>query len=61
MQDVLEIKPDLVLGNGGDENGIYGLDYDGILSLTVKALQEANYKIESLEKEITDIKALLNK
>jgi len=60
-QDVLEIKPDLVLGNGGDENGIYGLDYDGILSLTVKALQEANSKIESLEKEITDIKALLNK
>jgi hypothetical protein len=60
-QDVLEIKPDLVLGNGGDENGTYGLDYDGILSLTVKALQEANSKIESLEKEITDIKALLNK
>jgi hypothetical protein len=60
-QDVLEIKPDLVLGDGDKDNGTYGLDYDGILALTVKALQEASSKIESLEKEITDIKALLNK
>ena len=60
-QDVLEIKPDLVLGDGDKENGTYGLDYDGILALTVKALQEANIKIDNLEREISDIKALLNK
>jgi hypothetical protein len=60
-QDVLEIKPDLVLGDGDNEKGTYGLDYDGILSLTVKSLQEANSKIKSLEEEITNIKALLNK
>lgn len=60
-QDVLQIKPDLVLGDGDKDNGIYGLDYDGILALTVKALQESNLKIETLEKEISDIKALLNK
>jgi hypothetical protein len=60
-QDVLEIKPDLVLGDGDKDNGTYGLDYDGILALTVKALQESNLKIETLEKEISDIKALLNK
>ena len=49
-QDVLETSiPDLVLGDGEVEGGTYGLDYDGILSLTVKALQEAMSKIEVLE------------
>ena len=57
-QDVLEIKPDLVLGDGDKENGTYGLDYDGILALTVKALQESNKKIFELE---TMIKELQNK
>lgn len=51
-QDVLEVKPDLVLGDGSEEGGVYGLDYDGILALTVKALQEANQKIDSLEARI---------
>lgn len=57
-QDILEIKPDLVLGDGDKENGTYGLDYDGILALTVKALQESNKKIFELE---TMIKELQNK
>jgi hypothetical protein len=55
-QDVLEIKPDLVLGDGYKENGTYGLDYDGILALTVKALQEANTRIDKLEKTIEKLK-----
>ena len=54
-QDVLSIKPDLVLGDGDTENGTYGLDYDGILALTVKALQEANAKIEQLESRISQL------
>jgi hypothetical protein len=47
-QDVLPIKPELVLGDGDKEAGTYGLDYDGILALTVKALQEANIKTKLL-------------
>ena len=60
-QDVLEIKPDLVLGDGNKENGTYGLDYDGILALTVKALQEANTRIDKLEKTIEELKNDNNK
>jgi hypothetical protein len=49
-QDVLEENiPNLVHGN--EEEG-YGLDYDGILALTVKALQEANVKITALEEKL---------
>lgn len=55
-QDVLETKPDLVLGNGAEENGTYGLDYDGVLTLTVKSLQEALVRISHLEQEIQELK-----
>lgn len=48
-QDVLKVIPDLVLGNGDEENGIYGLDYDGILSLAVKAIQELKAEIDKLK------------
>ena len=54
-QDVLEVKSDLVLGDGAKEDGTYGLDYDGILSLTIKSLQEALARIDQLEKTIKDI------
>jgi len=54
-QDVLTVKPELVLGDGADSGGTYGLDYDGILALTVKALQEANTKIEQLEIRISQL------
>jgi muramidase (phage lysozyme) len=54
-QDVLQIKPDLVLGDGNKENGTYGLDYEGILALTVKSLQEANAKIIDLENRISQL------
>jgi hypothetical protein len=55
-QDVLYVKPEFVLGDGDKEDGTYGLDYDGILALTVKALQEATNRIEKLEKELENLK-----
>ena len=46
-QDVLEAGiPNLV--HGKEEEG-YGLDYNGILSLAVKAIQEQQCKIALLE------------
>ena len=42
-------------GDGYKENGTFGLDYDGILALTVKSLQEANAKIEQLENRIIQL------
>jgi hypothetical protein len=49
-QDVLETSiPSLVLGNGNEEGGTYGLDYDGILALAVKAIQEQQAQIEELK------------
>jgi hypothetical protein len=44
-QDVLEVIPDLVLGDGEKEDGTYGLDYDGILAIAVKAIQELNERL----------------
>jgi hypothetical protein len=46
-QDVLKILPNLVLGNGEEEHGTYGLDYDGILAIVVKAFKEQQTLIES--------------
>ena len=48
-QDVLNVKPDLVLGDGACENGTYGLDYDGIIALLVKGMQEQQCRITLLE------------
>jgi len=53
-QDVLDINPKLVLGDGEKENRLYGLDYYGILALTVKSLQEANSRIDTLEKIVSE-------
>jgi len=54
-QDVLEVEPELVYGNGAEENGSYRVDYDGILAMTVKSLQEALARIDQLEKTIKEI------
>lgn len=51
-QDVLEVIPDLVLGDGELEGGTYGLDYDGILALAVKSIQEQQSQIQSLQEQI---------
>jgi len=48
-QDVLKVIPDLVLGDGEKEDGTYGLDYDGVLALAVKAIQELKAEIEILK------------
>jgi hypothetical protein len=54
-QDVLDIKPELVLGDGYKEDGTYGLDYDGILALSVKALQEADTKIKDMQTTVDQL------
>jgi hypothetical protein len=54
-QDVLEVIPDLVLGNGDEEKGIYGLDYDGILALAIKAIQELNQKLQDQQQTINSL------
>ena len=54
-QDVLNIKPELVLGDGHKEDGTYGLDYDGILALTVKALQETDAKMQAMKATINEL------
>ena len=56
-QDVLEVIPDLVLGDGELEGGTYGLDYDGILALAVKSIQELNTKLDAANVEIEALKA----
>jgi hypothetical protein len=56
-QEVLETSiPDLVLGDGDQEDGTYGLDYDGILALAIKAIQEQQAQIEALKTEIEILK-----
>ena len=56
-QEVLETSiPTLVLGDGELEDGTYGLDYDGILALAVKAIQEQNQTITSLQEQINELK-----
>jgi hypothetical protein len=54
-QDVLEVIPDLVLGDGEKEDGTYGLDYDGILALAVKAIQEMNQTIQNQQQQINSL------
>jgi hypothetical protein len=50
-QEVKEIIPDFVTGEETEEDYL-GIDYNGILALTVKALQEANAKITALEEKL---------
>jgi hypothetical protein len=53
-QDVLDAGIDNLV-HGSDEDG-YGLDYYGVLSLAVKAIQEQQAQIEELSAEITILK-----
>jgi hypothetical protein len=48
-QEVKQIVSDLVSGNEGD--GYLGLDYDGLLTLTIKALQEQQKEIQILKQK----------
>jgi hypothetical protein len=49
-QEVQAIVSDLVIGD--ENNGYLGLDYDGLLTLTIKALQEQQKEIELLKLKI---------
>jgi len=52
-QEVLETSiPDLVLGDGDKQGGTYGLDYDGILALAIKAIQEQQEQIQELKNKL---------
>ena len=48
-QEVKQIVSDLVSGNEND--GYLGLDYDGLLTLTIKALQEQQKEIQILKQK----------
>jgi hypothetical protein len=53
-QDIMEEGiPNLVMGS--DEGG-YGLDYDGLLALAIKAIQELNTKLDAANAEIEALK-----
>jgi hypothetical protein len=49
-QDVKEVIADLVSGN--DTDGYLGLDYDGLLTIAIKAIQEQQKQIEILKQKI---------
>lgn len=54
-QDILESNiPNLIMGS---EETSYGLDYDGILALAVKAIQELSADLTSAKQEIELLKA----
>jgi hypothetical protein len=59
-QDVEQIFPNLVVPPN-DEQDNYTMDYSGFGVLAIKAIQEQQEKIESLEREIAEIKTLLKK
>jgi hypothetical protein len=55
-QDVKEILPSFVTGNES-ENEYLGVDYNGILALAVKAIQELNTKLDAANVEIEALKS----
>ena len=50
-QEVQSILPDTITGTE-TETEYLGLDYNGVLAVAVKAIQEANAKIISLEEKL---------
>ena len=52
-QDVIDVEPDLVIGN--DKDG-WGLKYDKISAMTVKAIQELSCEVKELKEEINKLK-----
>ena len=55
-QEVKEILPSFVTGNES-ENEYLGVDYNGILALAVKAIQELNTKLDAANIEIEALKS----
>ncbi len=54
-QDVEKIIPELVIG----EEGTKGLQYDRMVAVLTKAIQEQQKTIEELQKEIEELKKLI--
>ena len=46
-----------VVTEGDDENKILGLNYEELIPVLIKAIQEQNEKINALEKEIISMKS----
>lgn len=59
-QDVEKLFPSLVVPPN-EESENYTMDYSGFGVLAIKAIQEQQEKIDSLEREIAEIKALIKK
>jgi hypothetical protein len=51
-QEVREVLPHLVTGNDTNENEYLGVDYNGLTSVLVKAIQEQQEIIEDLKLRI---------
>jgi hypothetical protein len=49
-QDVREVVADLISGN--DTDGYIGLDYNGLLALAIKAIQEQQIEIQNLKQKV---------
>jgi hypothetical protein len=56
-QDILEVVPELVNGNPLNENEILGVDYNGIVAMCVKAIQEQQTIINDLKARIETLEA----
>lgn len=52
-QEVKEIFPELV---SSDENGIYSINYIGLIPITIEAIKEQQTKLDSLQKQFNQLK-----
>lgn len=52
-QEVKEIFPELV---SSDENGIYSINYIGLIPITIEAIKEQQIKLDSLQKQFNQLK-----
>lgn len=59
-QEVLEIIPEIV-NIGDDENKMLGLNYSELTAVLIKAIQEQQQMIESMQKEIRELKGAMYK
>ena len=58
-QELQELFPQFVY-YGGDNQVLYTVDYAGMSVIALKAVQEQQEIIESLQAQIEDLKAILN-
>ncbi|HOY32754.1 MAG TPA: tail fiber domain-containing protein [Bacteroidales bacterium] len=67
-QDIYKIIPEIVIKPENDENTLWSMSYEKLTPVLVKAIQEQqkiiagqDHKIEALQKQINDLKELINK